>query len=185
MFMYREFRNKLISYGKSRVIVLTLLIGFLFPVLSWIIHIVINKVPVTPGTIFQIHNNNPVLYLIDLIPFFLFGLSFYLIDQRESEKLNFAHQIKERDIRLSKMAEFAKQIGEGNYTIDLDISDNNDILGHSLILMRDNLLANYQKESEQSWIAEGKDIVSNLLRLHNKIDDLSNEVLKALINTLG
>lgn len=177
--------NKLIKYFKSRVIVVALLIGFLFPVISWIIHFAANKIPVTLKSIIRIHNENPVLFIVDLIPFFLFFLAYYLIHQREKEKENFASQIKERDIRLSKMAEFAKQIGEGNYQIDLDTSDNHDILGHSLLMMRDNLLANYKKESEESWMAEGKEIVSNLLRLHNNLENLSDEVLKGLVKYIN
>jgi PAS domain S-box-containing protein len=127
------------------------------------------------------HRDNPVLFMMYLIPI-LFVLTAYTINQRrEAEKSSFDNQIKERDLRLNKMADFAKQIGEGNYSTELDVSSSNDVLGQSLLLMRNNLLDNYQKESEQSWIAEGKEIVSHLLRLHNNINELSNDVLNSLV----
>jgi dsDNA-binding SOS-regulon protein len=32
--------------------------------------------------------------------------------------------------------------------------------------MRDNLLKNTNKEAEEAWIAEGKEAISNILRIH-------------------
>jgi PAS domain S-box-containing protein len=177
--------NKIVSYFKSRIIFTGFLIGSIFPVISWIIDIIKNKVYISPSGIIQMHKDNPILIIMDMIPFIFITTAYFINQQREKEKILFDEQIKERDFRLNKMAEFAKQIGEGNYKIDLDISTNRDILGQSLLLMRDNLLANYKKESEQSWISEGKDIVSGLLRLHNNIDELSKEVLKALIDYIN
>jgi transcriptional regulator with GAF, ATPase, and Fis domain len=80
------------------------------------------------------------------------------------------------------MAEFSKQIGEGNYNAKLDLTSEKDILGHSLLIMRDNLLSNHNKESEENWIADGKENISDILRLHNKIDELADKVIAQLVN---
>ena len=61
--------------------------------------------------------------------------------QKESKEF-FDEKIAVRDRRLKDMAEFAKQIGEGNYTTSFDISDQNDALAQSLLIMRENLLSN-------------------------------------------
>ena len=87
--------------------------------------------------------------------------------------------------RMDINASFAKQIGEGNYFSEFSISDEEDILGKSLLLMRDNLLKNNKKEFEQNWIAEGKEEISNILRLHNKINELAFEVIVKLINYIS
>lgn len=42
---------------------------------------------------------------------------------------------------LNRKAEFSRQIGEGNLQVDFQPSGENDLLGHSLLKMRDNLLA--------------------------------------------
>ena len=95
--------------------------------------------------------------------------------------LEFDEQISEQEQRLQQMAEFAKQIGEGNFNTSLDISKSNDALAESLLIMRENLLSNHKKETEQNWITEGKEIVSDILRTHSKIDDLSNKVIQSLV----
>lgn len=177
--------KKLITIFDSGMLGTSLVIGFMFPIIAWGIHTILNKLPFSFKTLIKIHTDNPVLIIIDLVPFIIIFIAYHFTKKRKSEKENFAAKIKERDIKLSKMAEFAKQIGEGNYQTSLDLSGNHDILGSSLLLMRDNLLSNYKKESEQSWIAEGKEIVSNLLRLHNNIDILSNEVLKSLVSYIS
>ena len=48
--------------------------------------------------------------------------------------------------------------------------------------MRDNLLQNSRKESELSWIAGGKEIISDILQQYNKIDELANRVIHSLVS---
>lgn len=183
--MNEENKNIIITFFKSKIALYSFLIGSLFPFISWILDFVKYKAPVSIPGLIQIHQDNPVLFIIDLIPFLLLIAAFITKSQQEIQKKSFDDQIQEREQRLNEMAEFAQQIGKGNYSTNLNITSNTDILGQSLILMRNNLLDNFQKESEQSWIAEGKEIVSNILRLHNNIDELSNEVLKSLIKYIN
>ena len=183
--MIGENRNKLTMYLKTRVFLLSLLIGSLFPFVSWIINIFINKATISIPSLWRMHIDNPVLFIIDLIPILLVIISYFISQKLIIERENFDRQITERDKRLNEMAEFAKQIGKGNYKAKLDISTDNDFLVKSLLLMRDNLMSNYLKESEQSWIAEGKESVSDLLRLHNNLNELSEEVLKALVKYIN
>lgn len=176
-----ESKTGIRTFFKSKIVIYSLLTGSLFPILAWAIHIIKNRVPVSLTAFLEMHRDNPVLFVLYVIPI-LFIITAYTINkQRENEKSSFDNQIRERDLRLNKAAEFAKQIGEGNYNTDLEVSSKDDILGQSLMLMRNNLLDNYEKESEQSWIAEGKEIVSHLLRMHNNINELSNDVLNSLI----
>ena len=94
-------------------------------------------------------------------------------------------EIKQMKEQMDINAQFAKEIGEGNYYSNFKVASPDDILGHSLLLMRDNLLKNNKKEAEQNWIAEGKEQISNILRLHNKINDLAYEVIVKLINYIN
>jgi PAS domain S-box-containing protein len=169
------------SFISSRIIIIGFLIGLAFPLIAWIIEIIKSKTVISLSGIIQIHGSNPVLLIMDLIPFIIVITAFIIIRQREKEKQLFDEQISERDAKLDKMAEFAKQIGEGNYETSMDIKANNDVLVNSLLLMRDNLLSNYKKESELSWIAEGKEIVSDILRINNKISELSDQVISQLV----
>ncbi len=93
-----------------------------------------------------------------------------------------ATQLSERDARMNTMADFAQNIGEGNYTSKLALDTNNDTLAQSLLVMRDNLLQNSRKESELSWIAGGKETISDILQQYNKIDELANRVIHSLVS---
>ena len=156
-------------------------IGFLLPIIAWVIEIIIHKIPVTPAGLVQIHKLAPSLLVLDFAPFVFISLAILNYYHQKTRILEFDEQISEQEQRLQQMAEFAKQIGEGNFNTSLDISKSNDALAESLLIMRENLLSNHKKETEQNWITEGKEIVSDILRTHSKIDDLSNKVIQSLV----
>jgi len=161
------------------------IIGCLLPLVSWTIEIIHYKVNISPSGILQLHKNNPSLIIMDLVPIILISLAAIIHFHHRDSKIQFDEKIKERDKRLEEMAKFAKQIGEGNYKTNLDITSNNDTLAQSLLIMRENLLLNNKKEAEQSWIAEGKEIISNILRTHSKIDELTFLVIHSLIKYIN
>lgn len=113
---------------------------------------------------------------------FILGICFFFLLYNNHKKIKkLQDEISSRDENINKIASFAKKIGEGDYTVSLTEGETIDILATSLHLMRDNLQINKKKESDQNWIAGGKDIISNILRIHNNIEILSYEVVVALI----
>ncbi len=93
--------------------------------------------------------------------------------------------LTKKDATINRNASLAKKIGEGNYNINIEPEGDNDILGKSLQVMRDNLLANNTREKEQAWIFEGKNMISNVLRMYNKLEDLGDNVLQNLVEYIG
>jgi PAS domain S-box-containing protein len=180
--MNEEKRNTILQdIINSEWFMTALIAGLLIPLLAWSFEFVQNKVTVSITGIVRIHKLSPSLWIVDLIPFLLI-LGVYFLDlRRRKENKLFTSRLQERDARMNTMADFAKQIGEGNYNSQLAIDSDNDILAQSLIIMRDNLLHNSSKESEQTWIAEGKETLSDILRQYNKIDELANQVIRALV----
>lgn len=180
--MNEETRNSIISdVVKSESFLTALLGGLSAVILAWTVEFIRFSVNVSFIGVGQIHSSNPLLYIIDLAPFILV-VGAYLIDRQRIKSINkYTSQIGDRDARINAMAEFAKKIGEGNYHCDLAITTDHDNLAQSLLIMRDNLLENSKKESEQSWIAEGKETISHVLRQHNKIDELSSQVIQSLV----
>ncbi len=159
--------------------------GLFVLTVSWAIALTQLNIPFSLSGISQIHKSMPVMWILDLLPL-IFGYSTWLNARKQQQKVQFLEEeIKQRDENTSKNALFAKQIGEGEYTVRFQITDEDDVLGKSLLVMRDNLLRNYQKESEETWISKGKDEVSHILRLHNNIDELSYEVLVKLIKYIN
>jgi len=169
---------------RQRVILATAF-GLLFPITAWIIDFSIKDIPFSLEGIFKIHSLNPTHWFIDIIPILFAFYSWFQL-RRHHEKTAFLEgELQQRDSDISKNALFAKKIGEGEYNAPFVATDEDDILGKSLLVMRDNLLSNQQKESELNWITKGKDEISYILRLHTNLDELSYDVLVKLIKYIN
>jgi PAS domain S-box-containing protein len=180
--MNEENRNNIfVAIVKSESFIAALLIGLAFPITGWIIEFVRNRIPVSVDGFSRIHDISPVLYIVEFAPL-IFVIGAYLLDRQRVRNIHrYENQIKEREVRINAMADFAKKIGEGDYHSQFSVNTDHDILAESLIIMRDNLLENSRKESEQGWIAGGKETISHILRQYNKIDELSAQVIQTLV----
>ncbi len=159
--------------------------GLFLVLCSWIFEFTSQGIQFSLNGIITIHLASPTLWIIDLLPFFFIYIV-HIQEKRHKEKVNFLEkEIKQREEDTNKNALFAKTIGEGDYHASFQISDEDDILGKSLLVMRDNLLENNKKESEQNWITTGKDQVAHILRIHNNLEELSYEVLVKLIKYIN
>ena len=69
---------------------------------------------------------------------------------------------------LRKKAEFSREIGEGNLNADFEISGENDVLGASLIMMRNNLRCVIDDTNEVVQHAEGEGDLTSRVNLTNK-----------------
>ncbi|MDP4209419.1 MAG: PAS domain S-box protein [Bacteroidota bacterium] len=169
-----------IDKPKNQFILIGVVVSLIFPVCAWMLDLIAGQLPVSIETLFKIHAEHPGLFLIDLIPIITgFGLHF-LFSFREKEHIRYNTEIQKRNELIQKNADFAKKIGQGDYTSHFETNGEADELGRSLLLMRENLLLTTRKEAELSWIAAGKDQISNILRIHNKIDILAYETLISL-----
>lgn len=186
----REKLNHIKLYGQSEkrresfIIGNVFFLGILFLVIVWGIDISSQNLGFSLTSIFLLHEFTPAYFAIDLIPFLFSAITFYILHTREKEIIQYREQLNEKEEKINKSAHFAKLIGEGNLTADTDV-DEDDILTQSLLRMRDNLLKTNKKESEQSWIASGRDQISNILRLHNNLEDLAYETIKSLIEYIN
>ncbi len=83
---------------------------------------------------------------------------------------------------LSKLSEFATHIGNGDYDIDYRKLGDNDVLGNSLLTMRDNLKQLAIEDERRNWANEGAAKFADLLRANNhSIPNLTKVVLSELI----
>ncbi|NOU17790.1 MAG: PAS domain S-box protein [Bacteroidales bacterium] len=166
-------------------VILAIAFGLLFPISSWIIDFSIKEIPFSLSGIVKLHSINPTHWFIDLIPFIFAFFSWFQLKKYFEKTLFLEEELHQRDDDISKNALFAKKIGEGDYNAPFEATDEEDVLGKSLLVMRDNLLSNQQKESELNWIAKGKEDISYILRLHTNLDELSYDVLVKLIQYIN
>lgn len=172
--------SDLFHKSKNQIILAGIVLSAAIPVIAWILEFISSQVAFSIYGIGILHLQSPSLFLLDLIPFVTGWVLWYFLTKIEKETHKKELEVQERDRIIARNAEFAKHIGAGDYTTPFEV-DNDDALGKSLLLMRDNLFHNTQKEAEQSWIAAGKEQISSILRNYNKLDILSYEVIVSLI----
>jgi PAS domain S-box-containing protein len=86
---------------------------------------------------------------------------------------------------LKDNAEFAKRIGEGKYDTEFKPASENDVLGTSLITMRKNLVENERRDKERNWIVRGVAEISEVLRAHDTLDTLGEDVIKFILGKIS
>jgi PAS domain S-box-containing protein len=86
---------------------------------------------------------------------------------------------------LRANADFAKRIGEGKYDTEFKLASDDDLLGMSLITMRKNLVENERRDTERNWIVRGVAEISEILRMHDSIDELGDDVVKFILGKIG
>ncbi len=86
---------------------------------------------------------------------------------------------------LKGTADYAHQIGEGNYDADFKPMSKDDILGNALITMSDSIQQAEKKDKERNWIVSGVAEIGQLLRLHNNLEDLGEEIVGFVTEKVG
>lgn len=86
---------------------------------------------------------------------------------------------------LKKMANFAQKIGEGNYQASFVSLGRDDVLGNALLSMRDSIQGSDEKDRERNWIIMGVAETGQILRVHNQLEDLGNDVVAFLTAKIG
>lgn len=86
---------------------------------------------------------------------------------------------------LKNTANFAQQIGEGNFDADFRPISNDDALGMALVDMRDNLIEGEKRDKERNWIVTGVAEVGEILRATDNLEQLGDEVIKYIISKIN
>lgn len=154
-------------------------ISILLVFLILFIYLMESGLPLTFKSLGQIHQQHPSLYLVDLLPLFIYAIlhSMYLIMNRAIR--DYEDRIRASNQLLERNTEFAEQLSGGDNPEPYEEMMKTN-LGKALRLIHLNIKADRRMEREQSWITEGKDMVSRVLREHREINELSYQVLRAL-----
>lgn len=77
---------------------------------------------------------------------------------------------------LRRTAEFAQNIGQGKFDAEFDPMSEDDTLGNALIDMRDSIQEAEARDKERNWIVTGVAEVGEILRMHNELEQLGDDV---------
>lgn len=83
---------------------------------------------------------------------------------------------------LKSTSNFAKEIGEGNFSYDYQQLSEEDTLGNSLLLMRDNLASLAIEDRKRNWATEGIAMFAEVLRRNNDdVETLAGTLISELV----
>lgn len=86
---------------------------------------------------------------------------------------------------LKQTAQFAVKIGNGALDTNFQPLSDKDMLGHALLNMRENLVEATLRDEDRNKIVLCNSEVGNLLRSHNNLDILGDELLKYLCKKIN
>jgi GAF domain-containing protein/HAMP domain-containing protein len=111
---------------------------------------------------------------------------------RKDEIGDMQNALKELTDSMSKLSDFAQQIGKGNYRAEFIPLGSRDVLGNSLISLKDSLESaskataeRQEKDRIANWITNGLASFSELLRKSNNISVLAKSLITELVNYMG
>ena len=177
-------RNKIVEIPENYKILMAAIIGSIIPICCWIVTLFNLNQGFNFDSISEIHKNNFPLWFLDILPFIFAAVLSFIYQQQKIKRSILDTIIEEKEQVISRNIALAKKIGNGDFNYQNSNIDRNDVLSQSLLRMQQNLIINHQKEEEQNWISAGKDLISNILRLHNNLNELTYEVLVELIKYL-
>ncbi|MCS6832637.1 MAG: PAS domain S-box protein, partial [Flammeovirgaceae bacterium] len=110
----------------------------------------------------------------------------------EKIKLNTTDEIGEMALAvdnlvnaLKRTADFAHQIGKGNYEAEFKPMSESDTLGNALLTMRDSIQSAEKKEKERNWIVTGIAEIGQILRNYNRLEELADHVIRFITEKIG
>jgi PAS domain S-box-containing protein len=86
---------------------------------------------------------------------------------------------------LKSSADFAKKVGEGKFETSFQPASENDTLGLALLNMRANLVENERRDTERNWIVRGVAQIGEILRMHDTLEAMGEEVVQVIIEKIG
>ena len=172
--------KNIISWEKSKEnSIYVFFISVFVLMLIWILEIALKNLVFNFHSIALIHNS-VFIWLIDMFPFVL-SYIFYKITKTQSDQISkYEEELESQNHIFRKYSEAAERLGSGDYSTPIKPLNKDDHLGLSLKYLMGYLKASKRKEGDQTWISEGKELISRILRLYNTFDELAYNVLKGI-----
>jgi len=135
---------------------------------------------------FKTQINKPLEKIVEVSKLASVGDLSRLIDtNRDDEIGQLANSLDAIIKNQLKLAEFAEQIGEGNFDVDYEILSDADKLGISITGMRDKLQKLAIEDESRNWVSAGLTRFGEILRYEDeKLDALCDKFLSELVKYL-
>ncbi|MCG8411950.1 MAG: PAS domain-containing protein [Bacteroidales bacterium] len=143
--------------------------------------------------IIQLHTTNPVYIILDLTPFVL-AIYAYLGSKKYAQSIKVLNNaLKFEFDKNHKVFKFIESIKMGKIDAKYNLQDSNDVLGQSILDLRDNLKKNKgdeekrrEEDKQRNWISEGLAKFGAILRQDtDDINELSYNLISNLVRYIN
>ncbi len=138
------------------------------------------------GTVFSRFLIRSLLRLRDALTMLGQGVLPDHVDKSSEGEVGEMEEATDRLVQaLQRTAHFAHEIGEGAYSSEFSPQSDQDTLGNALINMRDSIQNAEKRDTERNWIVTGVAEVGEILRSHNELTALGDEVVAYVSNKIN
>lgn len=182
----RNSQNIVFNYTVSGLIV-----GFLTVLFILVIDFFIKGVSFSE--IVELHKSNPVYIILDLTPFVL-AFYAYLGSKKYAQASDNLHStLKQEFDKNQKIYRFVESIRMGRIDANYKVQGSDDVLGQSILDLRNNLKKNKEEEDkrrkedqDRNWVAEGLAKFGDILRKDtDNLEELSYNLISNLVKYIN
>lgn len=102
-------------------------------------------------------------------------------ETQTAEMKNITEAANRLSANLQQASNFTQSIGEGKFDFDFKPASENDVLGNSLVQMRDKLKSIADTDRKRNWVTEGLAKFADIMRRNENYEELSNTVIAELV----
>jgi PAS domain S-box-containing protein len=169
-----------------------LLAGFLFPVSSLLLATILNETSFTVQGLMNLHRKYPVQYLFDLIPLAGLLCGYYFGIMHYSCRKRIRDMAESTESRSRKIFDFINKLINNEFDAEYELSGEENLMGHSLVNLRDNLRRNRKEEisrkkedDQKNWVSEGIARFAEIMRIHaSDMEEFSFNIISSLVKYL-
>ncbi|MCK5168946.1 MAG: GAF domain-containing protein, partial [Bacteroidales bacterium] len=162
-------------------------IGLLTVLFILVIDFFIKKISFSE--IVDLHKNNPVYLILDLSPFVLAFYAYIFSKKYAAASESLHSSLKHEFDKNQKIFRFVEKTRLGKIDADYKVQGDNDVLGQSILDLRDNLKKNKEEEEkrrdedqQRNWVAEGLAKFGDILRKDtDNLEELSYNLISNLV----
>jgi PAS domain S-box-containing protein len=182
----RNSQNIVFKYTVSGLIV-----GFLTVLFILVVDFFIKGISFSE--IVELHKSNPVYIILDLTPFVL-AFYAYLGSKKYAQASDNLHStLKQEFDKNQKIYRFVESIRMGRIDADYKVQGSDDVLGQSILDLRNNLKKNKEEEDkrrnedqDRNWVAEGLAKFGDILRKDtDNLEELSYNLISNLVKYIN
>ncbi len=139
--------------------------------------------------IYEQHFRNPVYIILDLSPFVL-AFYAYLLSKRYANTAAMLHRSMKKELqKTKKVYQFVEKLRNGIIDAEYEPQDEDDVLGHAVLSLRDELKKNKEEEDkrreedrQRHWVSEGLADFGDILRKDtDNLEELSYNLISYLV----